>query len=98
VLEPPTQALAIDVAPRLAQPFHVADVGGERHRRGSDVLADVQVLTGAASSQIGERVAERRGARARRAADFDELFGAKTLDERFENRVRQPHPIRNEMT
>ncbi len=87
------QPLAIDVAARRRERAHLRDVGGQRHRRRADVLADVEVLARAIAAGVGQRVAVARRARSGGAAHFDELLGAHALDERLEHRERQPQAV-----
>ena len=85
------QPLAVDVAARGLQRPHLGDVGGQRHRRRPDVLADRQELTGAIAAEVGQRV---RGSRpclnplAPRTSISRSRADA--LDQRLEDRVRQP--------
>jgi hypothetical protein len=93
VSEAGAETIAIDVPARGHHRLDVLNVGVERNRSRADVLISVEVLAGAVPSEIGERVPVAGRARPGGAAHFDEPLGAHAFDQRFEQRIRQPHAI-----
>jgi hypothetical protein len=67
---------------------HVGQVLVQRHRRGPDVRTRVQQLTRAVASRVCQSVAIRRCSGAAGAADFDQSFHPRMLNDAFEQRVR----------
>ena len=94
MLEAGGQQVAIDVRARRHAGPGVGVVLGERDRRRADVAAHVEVLIGAIAAEVGQDVPVAGRADAGRAADLDQLFGPRVLDELFEHRIRQPQLVR----
>src|SRR4030095_4768454 len=84
------QTLTVDESTRGGEGAHLLDVVGERHRRGADVHIDFEILQRTAAPEVGHRVAVTGRGFAGRPAHPDQTLEANALDQRLEDRKRQP--------